>query len=166
MPIIIHASRDFTKRYKCELSLPGERVSQVGRLDSWSVHFYRISRSPMVMMMNDATLWTVLVHAKGITTLQRILPILLDRIEEAWESHGAAFDRSNQSLIFFSRSNRRLIGSMNDAVFATHLAVRSAAENGQPVNWRDVEKRLNNTPYKVLDYASPRRMLAKMLEGA
>jgi hypothetical protein len=165
MPIIIHASRDFIKRYKCELSLPGERVLQAGRLDSWSVHFYRISRSPMVMMMNDATLWTVLIPAKGITTLQAILTALLDRIAKTWASHGAVFDPSNQSVLFFPRSNRRLIGSMNDAVTATHFFFRRASDRGQPVNWNDAENRLNDTPYKVLEYDRPKEMLAKMLTG-
>ena len=80
MPLIIHASRDFTKRYKCEMSLPEKKVAQTGRPDPWSAHFVRISRKPMVIMMHDATLWSVIISATGVTALPKFLGILLGRV--------------------------------------------------------------------------------------
>jgi hypothetical protein len=77
MSIIIHASHAFTKRYSCELSLPGEKVLQAGRLDAWSAHLVRVGRKPVVMVMNDASLWSIIVLATGLTTLEKLLLVIL-----------------------------------------------------------------------------------------
>ena len=71
MSIIIHTSRDFAKRYRCELSLPGEKVPQPGRLDAWSVHFVRVGRKPAALFMNDACLWSIIIPATGARSAQR-----------------------------------------------------------------------------------------------
>ena len=139
MPLIIHASRDFAKRYKCEMSLPGEKVAQTGRPDSWSAHFIRIGRKPLALMMHDATLWTIIIPATGVTTLPKFLGIFLDRVAGIWASYGATFDPANQQVLFFPRSNRSAIGSMNDAVSMMHFAERLAAEEKKPPDWGELE---------------------------
>ncbi|MFV1995940.1 MAG: hypothetical protein ACC661_10940 [Verrucomicrobiales bacterium] len=163
MSIIIHASRNFAKRYQCELSLPGEKVAQTGRLDSWSAHFIRIGRKPVVMIMNDATLWSIIVPATGVTTLAKLLSIFLKRVEEVWAAHGVAFDPSNQNVVFFPRSNRSLIGSMNDAVSQMHYRERMAREESRPMDWGAMETDLNEMPYGAMKYDRPRERMAKLL---
>jgi hypothetical protein len=165
MPTIIHVSRDFAKRYRCELSLPGERVLQAGRLDSWSAHVVRISRKPMALFMNDATLWSMIVPATGVTSLADILRIFLDQVADVWGSHGAAFDPSNQDVLFFSRSNRSLIGSMNDAASMMRYAEELAREEKTPADWDEVEGHLNRTTYKAIGRARPRDLMAELLKG-
>ena len=163
MPIIIHASRDFAKRYQCELSLPGEKVVQAGRLDAWSAHYVRINRKPVVMMMNDATLWSIIIPATGVTTLAKLLPVFLQRVGEVWASHDAEFDPSNQNVVFFSRSNRSLIGSMNDAVSQMHFSERMAREENRPMDWNEMETYLNRMPYGAMKYDRPLERMAKLL---
>lgn len=163
MPIVIHASREFAKRYRCQLSLPGEKVAQTGRLDSWSAHFVRVGRIPLVVMMNDATLWAILIPATGLTTLEKLLPVFLTRVAEAWAAHGAAFDPLNQSVAFFPRSNRSLIGSMNDAIFHIRCEEEMARDGGRSMDWTQMEARLNRMPYGAMKYAYPREMLAAAL---
>lgn len=163
MPLFIHVSREFAKRYRCQLSFVGEKVAQAGRLDSWSAHFVRIGRNPLVVMMNDATLWAVLIPATGVTTLEKLLSVFLGRIAEVWKAHGAAFDPLNQQFIFLSRSNRSLIGSMNEAIFQVRCEEEMAREGNRPVDWTEMETRLNRMPYGAMKYAYPREMLAAAL---
>jgi hypothetical protein len=77
MSIIIHASHAFAKRYSCELSLPGEKVMQAGRLDAWSAHYVQIGRKPIVMVMNDICLSSIIIPATGLTTLEKLLLVIL-----------------------------------------------------------------------------------------
>jgi hypothetical protein len=163
MPIAIHASREFAKRYRCQLSLAGEKVEQPGRLDAWSAHFVRIGRIPMVVMMNDASLWAILIPATGLTTLEKLLPVFLERVAGVWGAHGVAFDSMNQSLAFFPRSNRSLIGSMNEAIFSIRCEEEMARDGGRPMDWTQMEARLNRMPYGAMKYAYPREMLAAAL---
>ena len=164
MSVIIHASRDFAKRLRCELSLPGEKIVQSGRLDSWSAHFVRIARKPVVLMMNDATLWSVIIPASGVTTLPKLLPIFLNQVAEVWGSHGVGFDPLNQSVVFFSRSNRSLIGSMNDAVSQMHFSYRMAREENRPMDWDEMATALNRMPYGALKYDRPLDRMAELLK--
>ena len=163
MPIAIHASREFAKRYRCQLSLAGEKVAQAGRLDAWSAHFVRIGRNPLVVMMNDASLWAILIPATGLTTLEKLLPVFLERVAGVWGAHGVAFDSMNQSLAFFPRSNRSLIGSMNEAIFSIRCEEEMARDGGRPMDWTQMEARLNRMPYGAMKYAYPREMLAAAL---
>ena len=163
MPIAIHASREFAKRYRCQLSLSGEKVVQAGRLDSWSAHFVRIGRNPLVVMMNDASLWAILIPATGLTTLEKLLPVFLERVSGVWGAHGVAFDSMNQSLAFFPRSNRSLIGSMNEAIFHIRCEEEMARDGGRPMDWTKMEHRLNRMPYGSMNYQFPTERLAALL---
>ena len=64
--MILRASAAFTKRFKCQLSHEGERLPQERRLDAWSCHFVRIGRKPLVVAMNDATLYTLIFPVTGV----------------------------------------------------------------------------------------------------
>ena len=165
MPTIIHASQAFTKRYRPELSLPGEKVPQLGRLDAWSAHLVRIGRKPVVLFMNDASLWSIIIPATGLTTLEKLLPVLLGRISEVWSAHGAGFDAANQGVVFFSRSNRSLIGSMNDAVSQIRFVDETDRMGGREMNWVEMETYLNRMPYGAMKYDRPSERLAALLGG-
>ena len=84
---------------------------------------------------------------------------------EIWASHGATYDPANQDLIFFSRSNRPLIGSMNNAVSMMHFAERLAAEEKKTPDWVELEDHLNRTTYKAIGCARPRDLMAELLKG-
>ena len=111
--MIIHASKAFEKRFKCEVSGEGHVVLQSGRLDSWSGHVVRIGPISYILFMNDATLYALIIPSKGLTTFAALLKVLLPVISDLWAKHGGSFDPDNQSVIVLPRTNRSLIGSMN-----------------------------------------------------
>jgi hypothetical protein len=163
--LILHASRAFVKRYRCDLSLEGRPVEQGGLINSWSGHFIRVGPTPLVLMMNDATLWSIIIPVKGVTAFPVFLPILLERIEEVWNGHGASFDAGNQMVGVFRRTNRSLIGSMNEAVRLLRFDAEDARAGGIEPDWREFESDLNNTPFMAMNPSFPIDAMAQYFAG-
>lgn len=66
-------------------------LGRAGLLDAWSAHLVRVGDKPIVMVMIDASLWSVAVPTTGLATLEKLLPVLLGRISEVWSAHGVGF---------------------------------------------------------------------------
>jgi hypothetical protein len=143
--------------------MQGVPILQAGRLDAWSGHCFRTGRIQQVIMMNDATLFAILLPAKGLTSLDAFLRVFLPKVQRVWHRCGASFDASNQEIIVLKRANRSLVGSMNDAIQTLkfhHEATRDGHSGNSPAK---LEARLNQTPYKALRYESPDRLLPRAL---
>lgn len=163
--MIFRVSAAFAKQFKCDLSQVGENVSQERCLHSWSCHFIRVRRKPLVVAMHDATLYTLILPVSGIKGFPEFRPKLLRRIGEIWMRHGADFDPDNQTVIMLSRTNRTLIGSMNDAIQLIHFYDLDARDEKRELDMEKMEVRSNQTPYKALKYQWPERLMAEALRG-
>lgn len=161
--MILHLSNQLARRLKCRFSLDGMQVLQPGRLDAWSGHSFRVGRIEHVMMMNDASLYTILLPAKGLTSIDSFLKAFLPRVREVWQRHGSDFDSNNQEVVVLKRANRSLIGSMNDAIKAVQFYDVYDREDHPGYKPMDIEERLNMVPYKALGYNSPDRLLPGLL---
>lgn len=126
----------------------------------------RIGRKPLVVLMNDATLYTLIVPATGVKGFPDFWRRLIVRIAGLWESHGAEFDPNNQSVILLGRTDRTLIGSMNDAVMMIRFHDELAKQDGKELELMEMERRSNETPYSALDHHRPGRLLKTMLDAA
>ena len=161
--MILHLSKELADRLKCSVSLQGMPVLQTGRLDAWSGHCFRSGRMEHIMMMNDACLYTILMPARGLTSIDSFLKAFLPRVAEIWQRFDAEFDANNQEVIVLKRTNRSLIGSMNDAIQATKFHLQYDHEDSHDFEPIDIEVRLNLVPYKALDHMAPCKLLAKLL---
>lgn len=163
--MVIHASKDFEKRFKCDVSMKGQTVLQAGRLDAWSAHCFKIGRKSALLFMNDASLYSVLVPAAGLHGFHAALEILLERVARIWARNGASFDPGNQSVIVLPRSNKSLIGSMNEAIRCVTCKHEYRYGCDPNVEWITYENGLNDMPYKALDYDSPTMRLGQLLKS-
>lgn len=163
--MILRVSAAFTKQFKCDLSQAGEQVLQPRRLDAWSCHFIRLRRKPLVVVMNDATLYTLILPATGVKGFPALWLRLHGRIGEVWARHGVAFDPDNQTVILLSRTNRSLSGSMNDAIQLIYFYDDRARAEGRELDLVTMEARSNQTPYQALKYEWPERLMARALRG-
>lgn len=159
-PMIIRASNAFPKRFKCQLSHEGTSIPQEKRLDAWSCHYVRVGRKPLVVVMNDATLYTFIFPVTGVKDFAEFWTSLLGRIAETWMRFGADFDPQNQSVIVLPRANRSLIGSMNDAVKLIRLYDECARCDGVELDLLEMEQRSNETPYKSIGFIQPKGLLS------
>jgi hypothetical protein len=163
--MILRVSTAFSKQFKCTLSHVGENVPQERRLDAWSCHFIRVRRKPLVVVMNDATLYTLILPVSGVKGFPELWLKLLGRIGEIWTGYGADFDSDNQAVVLLSRTNRSLIGSMNDATMLIRIYDGDAKAEQMELDLAAMETRSNQTPYKVLDYEWPERLMALAVRG-
>jgi hypothetical protein len=161
--MILHLSKQLADRLKCSVNLQGMPVVQAGRLDAWSGHCFRIGRVEHVMMMNDASLYTILMPARGLTSIDSFLKVFIPRVAQVWHRFDAEFDAENQEVIVLKRTNRSLIGSMNDAIQSTKFHFEYFHEVPHDFGPIDIEKRLNMVPYKAREYAAPFKLLPKLL---
>jgi hypothetical protein len=160
--MVIHASKEFTKWFRCKISLKGQPVEQGRLLDHWSADVVQLRSKRLVLFMNDANLWSTIVPMEKFMTLDRLLTKFLARTAEVWARHGAPFDAANQSLYFLKRSNRSLVGSMNEAI---HLIHAVSHDEGANLSWPRMEEQLNRMLYSALNYHSPDRVMQRMLEA-
>lgn len=161
--MILRVSVAFAKRFKCDLSHVGAKVPQERRLDAWSCHYVRIGRKLLVVVMNDASLYTFIFPATGVKGFADFWRRLLGRITELWWSHGAEFDPNNQMVILLRRTDRSLIGSMNDAVKLIRFYDELAKLDGKELDLMEMEKRSNDTPYSSLGFNNPEKLMKTML---
>ena len=159
----IHASKEFSKRFKCEVSGDGHSVLQTGRLDAWSAHCFKIGRRSAVFFMNDATLYSVIFASAGPRDFQSVFAVFLGRVAVKWNLEGADFDPMNQSVIVLPRSNRSLMSSMNEAIRCLTVRHQYVFDHDPDADWSEYERGLNVMPYKAIKYNSPERLLREML---
>jgi hypothetical protein len=81
-------------------------------------------------------------------------------VQEVWQRHGSAFDSQNQSILFLTRKDRSLIGSMNDAIQHIKLLGQS-----QEITLKQIEDYLQSTPFSAISYDSPEQKLKAVLGG-
>lgn len=163
--MIIHASKDFVQRYKIRTSAVATHNQHSRRIDSWSGHVFKMGTTPFVCFMHDASLWPLIIPAKGITKMEKLLPLFLSRVKEVWQSHGSAFDPQNQAILFHTRKDRSLIGSMNEALQHIKLMADIERAEGNPIEWTKMEAYIQRTPFSAIEYDSPERRLKAILEG-
>jgi len=162
--MIIHASKTFAEHLKCTVSGPNRRLPHHASLDSWSIDLFKLAKGgAFALVMNDASLSTIIIPLKGVRNFEVFLPLVLARVAAFLAKHGAAFDTCNQSVIILPRSNRSLIGTMNEAKFLIQDSVEHKLTLAGDIDWDALESRLNETPYSRIGYATPDKRLRELL---
>ncbi len=114
-------------------------------------------------MMNDASLYTILMPARGLTSIDSFLKAFLPKVAEVWHRFDSEFDAQNQQVIVLKRTNRSLIGSMSDAIQSAKFYHEFNLNKTYSFGPTDLEERLNMAPYKALQYSAPFELLQKLL---
>lgn len=154
--MVIYGSATFVSRLKCQVSMPDQRPTQVPSPDGWSGDVLRVrGAAPVAVLMHDATLATLLIPLTGVRRFDDLLPRVLPRMGHLFPSS----DFTNQDIVVLRRSNRRLIGSMNDAKRLAEAVVVDQRASGEPTDWNQAEDFINGTPFSILGYQTPTQAL-------
>jgi hypothetical protein len=149
--MILHLSRALAKRLKCDLSFKESKVAQTGREDSWSADIFRIPRAGThALIMHDASLWPLIMDLRVYKTYESFLQHLLLHIEASYMMANGDFDGANITVVATKRSNRSIIGSMNNAIYLIESYVEQAMTVDNEIDWLDVQSHLANTPFMSL----------------
>lgn len=163
-PMVIHASKNFATRLRCQISQPDHRHIQRGRADCWSADILRAyGVGDCALMMNDASLSMVVIPLKGVKTLEKFLEIFLPQAARLFTEAGGSLEIRNQTVIVLRRSDRQLIGSMNDARLHARDEIIGQRLERESVDWDLLEDLLNEIPFSATDYVPPKIELVRVL---
>jgi len=100
---------------------------------------------------------------KGLKTFEKFLEVFLPRTERLFTEAGGSLETRNQTVIVLRRSDRQLIGSMNDARLHACEEIEGQWSEKGSIAWDQVEDRLNEIPFSATDYVLPKIELARVL---
>lgn len=160
--MILHASKSIMERLKCRVSTLG--AFQASVLDSWSVDLFKMAKvGNFVVVMHDASLSTFIVPLKGVRTFDAFLQLMLVRITDLFSRYCIPFDPHNQSVMILPRSDRSLIGTMNEAKAIIKDSISYDLMHVGEIDWESLEQELNETPYSRFGYKTPNKRLRELL---
>jgi hypothetical protein len=122
-------------------------------LGDWHANLIRLSKSPIVLCVNDTSLLTILVPGRDfpnfVSAFQNRLAGRLGRMGLAAETISA--ERAAMEIVRIQPSNSRsVLASMND--FVRHLKLRAARNHFDFAEADALEDMLSETPIGALKY--------------
>jgi len=164
--MILHLSRKLADRLHCKLTLQDKKIVQSGRMDSWSADLLSLPRiGSFALVMHDASLWPILVPMQPRMSYETFLSALLFHIAASYAAFGASFDYANQTVLVTKRSNRRVIGSMNEALLMIKYEAEAMHREQGAVDWPALVANIAHTPFSAVEGHFPDRQFAKLLGG-
>jgi hypothetical protein len=91
------------------------------------------------------------------------LQTLLFHIEASYLSVGGRFDRSNLTVIATKRSNRSIIGSMNEAKCLLGYYVGGKMDDSGDVDWAAARDELAQTPFTAVQGHFPDKRFEQLV---
>jgi hypothetical protein len=139
----------------------------------WSAHVFVAGRSQYVILSNTKSLYSTVLHGKGITDASKFIDRALSSIREFIQDDGREFvyrrliAPATRAVRFAKALDRSVTGSMNDLI--NHATGWLAESELSP---HDVGTRLNDTllsalgPSRSDKYGKPREAFTAMVESA
>jgi hypothetical protein len=129
----------------------------------WSAHLFVADRTQYILILNTASLYSVVTYGKGITDDSKFIKIVTTRIKEQMKADGFEFIYERMiapttNHVSFSKAlNPSVTGSMNDLV---HHARFHLLEH--EVSPHELSPWLNRIPMGQLKYAFPEEAFAQL----
>ena len=164
--MVLYTSASFVQQLKCHVSLLEHRPVQVQTADGWSGDILKLPRVEAVaVMMHDVSLATIVVPLGGIRRFDDLLPHFLEQMASLFQSVGGSINPANQNVLVLRRSNRRLIGSMNNVKQLIGFTIADQRQAGESINWIEAQTFVNQTPFSVIGFTTPFEALRSFLLG-
>lgn len=128
----------------------------------WTANLFTANRVQYIILVNSATLYTVLMYGRGITDggifIDRALSALRDFMtDDDLPFFFHRFVVPQSAKVSFSKTgDRSLLGSINDHVACAKIYLSESDESPFVVAGR-----LNDTPMKYLGYQIPREEMMR-----
>ena len=160
--MVLYGSASFVQPLKCQVSFP----VQVQTADGWSGDILKMGRAEaMAVMMHDVSLATIVVPLGGVRRFEDFLPRFLGPVVTLFQSVGGSIDSADQSVMVLRRTNRRLIGSMNNAKQLIGFTIADQQQAGKSVDWTEAQTFVNHTPFSIIGFATPLEALCSFISN-
>lgn len=140
---------------------------EVNPLADWVAHLFTVQRVQYIIVTNSATLYSVVMHGRGISNEAVFYQRLQENISDfmTTEGFGDLFQLSiapEAANIRLSKTgDRSVLGSINDHIRCAKVYL------GEPVELSPFEtsRRLNSAPMSMLRYARPVDAVRGVMRG-
>lgn len=159
--MIFRLSQKLATKIKVPAPLP--KPPDLNPFVDWSAHVFTVQRTQYLLLTNTASLYSTVLHGRGISDDRQFVDGALKAISELMEANGqeSTFKRfiapGMANVTFASALNRSVTGSMNDLVNAAQFYL---AEGDHSLF--DISLRLNDMPMSYLKYGRPRDALPSL----
>jgi len=133
----------------------------------WHAHLFTVQRTHYILATNSATLYSLVMPGRGITTGRQFSQALSDGLQDflagqGHQSHALISLLSPDMGASFAKiTDRRVLGSMNDLIFQSKIRLGEGQQTPFAVSYY-----LNETPMSYLKYRSPKDLFQELLRHA
>lgn len=122
----------------------------------WNAHLFTVQRTQYIIMTNTASLYSMIMYGRGITSDKQFAREALSCMKEFMTIAGhkaitEKFIDPEDKSIFSKIIDRRVMGSMNDLVFQAKIHLSEGRKS-----LFDVSLLLNESPMSYLGYSRPK----------
>ena len=149
-------------------SLPALPYDKGGRpLLDWHAHLFTVQRVQYILATNTASLYSLVMPGRGITTGRQLVQALSDGLQAFLAGQGQQPNALIDLLVperdasFAKITDRRVLGSMNDLIFQSKVRLGEGQQTLFTVSYY-----LNETPMSYLKYRSPKDLFQELLRQA
>lgn len=138
----------------------------------WSAHLFVVDRTQYIILSNTASLYSCVMHGKGINDDGRFIERALSTIREFMEADGLLdtylkfVAPSSANVTFAKALNRKVTGSLNELVMSATFALESGDVAPHELGFGLNDFLLSAIASKEdRGYGRPREALLRLLEG-
>jgi len=123
----------------------------------WTAHLFRAERVQYIIVTNTASLYSLVMHGRGITEDNRFFQETLSYMAELMTHDGLEFVFQRlivphtERIRFSKAADRRVLGSMNDLIVQAKYYLTE-----RQMSPFDASIQVNETPMSYLGYNKPR----------
>jgi hypothetical protein len=129
----------------------------------WSAHLFTAARAQYVIVTNTASLYSIILHGRGITDASRFIEYTLAFMADYMTGDGFEFQFCRfiapdaKEVLFSKVTDRRVTGSMNDLIQMAQWLLME-----RQLSPFEAAQKINQSPMSYLDYDNPREAFSKM----
>lgn len=133
----------------------------------WHAHLFTVQRMQYILATNTASLYSLVMPGRGITTGRQLVQALSDGLQTFLAGKGqqpnALMDLlvPERDALFAKITDRRILGSMNDLIFQSKVRLGEGQQTLFTISYY-----LNETPMSFLKYRSPKDLFQELLRQA
>lgn len=132
-------------------------------LMDWNAHLFTAQRSQYIILTNTASLYSMIMYGRGITSEKQFIQVVLPYMKEFMTIDGneviyeKLIEPQEKRISFSKIVDRRVLGSMNDLIFQAKMRLIEGQQS--PFN---VSFMLNESPMSYLKYGHPKDEFQKL----
>ena len=151
---------------KLKIKLAKDYIYELNPIVEWYGHLFIANRIQYILFTNTYSLYSSIIPAKGILTVNKFIEINLSSLYELLKKDGLEIVIEKYitpklgKVNFYKTNNRGVLGSMNDMIFQSKYYLTE-----YNLSTVEISKRLNETIFGYIKYERPVSILKQLISN-